>query len=358
MKILFLGRIDINKKNGGDKIQMLAYSKILEKNNFYIDFFYNSNKNSHYNLIHLFNFDRFLDLYYQIIQFNHLKSILIIHTIHQKFEFINSNNFFLALKLKFILRYFICFKKVDKYFFKTIFKSNRKIINYFLSKANRYHFLSVEEKKWFESDYNIEIPDYKIIIFGNGVDYFNYKNLNNEKIRDIDCFLPSRIEPQKSTNELLKSLAKFKNLNIVLAGSINYYHFKYFIDFLTIIKKNKNIKFLGKIPNKEVLKLMNKTKIVVLPSLSEVYPLTEIEALSNGCIVISTKNTASDIELIYNLKDRIYRLEPINFENWAFIILKAIEEYSPKFIKIFSWDEVVNVLIEEYRNLGVYIDKK
>jgi len=55
------------------------------------------------------------------------------------------------------------------------------------------------------------------------------------------------------------------------------------------LSKNMNVEFLGELTQEEVLKYMNKTKFLILPSLHEALPNVILEAMSVGLPVISTK---------------------------------------------------------------------
>ena len=55
-----------------------------------------------------------------------------------------------------------------------------------------------------------------------------------------------------------------------------------------------SVSFLGQRSNEEVHKLMQKSKIFILPSINEGFGIVYAEAMKNGCITIGTKNEGID----------------------------------------------------------------
>ena len=97
----------------------------------------------------------------------------------------------------------------------------------------------------------------------------------------------------------------------------------------------EKVKFLGKIPNDEVLSSMASHNIFILPSLNETFGMVYLEALAKGCVVICSKNSGmagfiKDGEnglltgvLVDDIKNTI--IKAINLENPERIINMALD---------------------------------
>lgn len=57
---------------------------------------------------------------------------------------------------------------------------------------------------------------------------------------------------------------------------------------------SKNVKFVGKISNKEVLEQMKNSHIFILPSIRETFGMVYLEAMASGCITVCTKDDGID----------------------------------------------------------------
>lgn len=57
---------------------------------------------------------------------------------------------------------------------------------------------------------------------------------------------------------------------------------------------SSNVKFLGRLPHKEVLEEMKNADIFILPSVNETFGMVYLEAMASGCITVCTKDDGID----------------------------------------------------------------
>ena len=65
-------------------------------------------------------------------------------------------------------------------------------------------------------------------------------------------------------------------------------------EIVKTLKLEDSVSFKGQITNQEVLDLMNKSYIFILPSVAEGFGIVYAEAMKAGCITIGTKNEGID----------------------------------------------------------------
>ena len=354
MNILFIGRLDYPPKQGGDAVQIENYKKIISQKGHQVDIASIISKPGDYDIVHLFNFSRLYDLAYQLKTKVKNSPVLILHSIHQKEEYLRRIKE-LGFKspgserIKFIVRNILSHKfKLNQLGF--VFRNEKMLRHSLVKKIDFFHFLSNKERTWFEEDLGIKIQDEKVIIFGNAVQN-RITRTKNLKDREIDIFIPGRIEPQKNSINTIAALSVFNDKKICFAGQLNRYYKKYCNRFLRLIEKNKNINYMGSTGFSEMEKLYNNSKSVVSLSLSEVAPLVELEALSHGAVFVGTKRCATDCKN----PDTSYQVDPENLNeavNHIREIFKKIESgYVFKFPHINVWEEEMKPLLDLYKKI-------
>lgn len=117
----------------------------------------------------------------------------------------------------------------------------------------------------------------------------------------------------------------------------------------------RNVKFFGPIENKEIPKILTKTDIFVLPSYSEGFPLTIIEALSMGCPVIAT--AVGGIPEVINDEENGLLIEPKSSEALQEAIeklinnpdlYKKIQKNTSKVYEQFSGEKITQQIYNVY----------
>ncbi|MBT7901419.1 MAG: glycosyltransferase family 4 protein [Candidatus Marinimicrobia bacterium] len=358
MKILFIGRIDFPEKSGGDGVQMYRYKEWFESNGNKVTLFTKNIYGYSFDTIHLFNVDKIYELLYQLSFVKLDKNTkLILHTIHQKKTTFrkailssrlgNTTNAKIFNILKFYFK-ILKYKRVKLSLFPLIFSIPFIKYDQFLNRVSYYHFLSKKEKKWFEKDYCYTVSGRRSIVFPNGIEKNVFFNKNKPLLlRKIDIIIVGRIEPMKNTLNAVKFLKEhFSQKNIVICGKENPYYKSYMKLFFSEIDNCSQIKYIGEVNKNKLSSLLNDSKILILPSLNEVYPLVEIESINCGCIVVGTKYSASD--LCHKNYDSYFQCNPYDLENIKRVLDKIFIQINKKhrfnYPTISSWDKVLNNL--------------
>ncbi len=142
------------------------------------------------------------------------------------------------------------------------------------------------------------------------------------EIKNRECSNPfilfvGRLSPEKGCDVLIKAWSSLTELNgykllIVGDGPAR----ESFEEYAKKNCLNDSINFLGKLPRESVLELMNNATCLVLPSLwYEGFPMTIVEAFSNGCPVIAS-NLGSMSSIIEDAKNGL-KFEIGNVEDLA-----------------------------------------
>jgi glycosyltransferase involved in cell wall biosynthesis len=139
------------------------------------------------------------------------------------------------------------------------------------------------------------------------------------------------VNPTKRIKILFAGNLSIKKGIHYLVSAIKKVNFKRKIVDLTIVGKGqyesyllknfKNISFKSSLHHKELINLMRKNDIFILPSLCEGFGLVLTEAMSSGMVVVSTKKTILS-ELNFNKNDKI--LIKSNFEKEIIKIIKNL----------------------------------
>ena len=137
---------------------------------------------------------------------------------------------------------------------------------------------------------NLRIPEHKIVVTYNGVDIDTFKPVEMPKTPSKIIVTIARIFPLKDIKNLIKAASivsrKRSDLKFVVVGDPA--DRKYYKECLNLINalNLQSIEFVGRSSN--VIAWYNRMGLFVLPSISEGFPLTTIEAMSCGTPVIVT----------------------------------------------------------------------
>ena len=193
----------------------------------------------------------------------------------------------------------------------------------------------------------------KLSIIPNYVDI----KIFNPKItkKKYDIIFIGRISEQKNLSSLLQAVENYKyKLLIIGSGVLKE-------KFLKEYGSNKNISWLDRIPNYQIPKYMNESKIFVLPSLYEGHPKILIEAMSCGMITLAS-NVDGNNEVIQDglngylceptaedIEKRLNEILMLNEKKLNEIKIAA-REYAEK---KFSIEKVVDMELELYNSIFV-----
>ena len=198
----------------------------------------------------------------------------------------------------------------NPYEFKVIEKKAFKIrVFYFLLIKISYIFCDIftvtsnSDKKNIQ---NISKKSEKLFLHRNFITNLSFKDYEDR--HDFKIFSVGRLIDQKNFKKLIELFSdSIFEVNIAGDGPdrealLNYAE-----------KKNCNLKLLGQIENKELLKYYTNYKFFLSTSNYEGNPKALLEAMASGCIVFTTKNKNS-LEIIENNKNGFF-IESNNISN-------------------------------------------
>lgn len=228
-------------------------------------------------------------------------------------------------------------------------------------------FPSFAAKKYFEESLNVELNNEKVKIIYNGVDFKRISKIAQDK----SIFQKYSIKNNNDRLILLNIAAHGREKKIdVLLKTINFLVHKLKIDVLLLnvgigaetdkllqlvddLNIQKNVKFLGKLPNDEVIKLMKATDIFIMTSEKVIFDLVVLEALACGtCCIVS--NDGGNKETIKDGENG-YFIDTNDIEG----IAKKIISINPDKVKVnaietakqFTVQKMVNEYFEVYESL-------
>ena len=206
-------------------------------------------------------------------------------------------------------------------------KNGKKMIKKIFQRVDMAICVSPKLKKMLSQ---LEVNNSKIIY--NGINKYDIPK--NEKERDVTIITVGNLIKQKNIDLVIKT---FKEINektnqhkmIVIGKGYEENNLKSLVKELNL---EKSIEFMGRIPNIEVYKLMQRSKIFILPSVNEGFGIVYIEAMLNGCITIGTKNEGIDGLII-------------DGEN-GFLVYPELDSIKKKVIYILENENQLNSVIE------------
>jgi glycosyltransferase involved in cell wall biosynthesis len=190
---------------------------------------------------------------------------------------------------------------------------------------------------------NFSIQKNKVVIIPEGVDYkkFKYK----KKIENIIVFFPAYWWPHKNHNFIINCFKKLIfeekiNCKLIMCGGLSFINK---IKMLILNKQmKKNIIHKGVISNKELIKLYQRSNIVLSPATYESSSLPILEAIaSNNLVLASNTRPNKDHQKIFDIN--LYKLNnEKSFINEFRAILKKKSTINRNFtnqkkIKSYSW---------------------
>lgn len=221
---------------------------------------------------------------YTIISFTGLGSILIpykIMTIHD-LSFLENPKWF---------------SKAYYYYYKLMTPLAVRTSNKIITVSN---FSKSEIRKF----YNF-VPAEKITVIYNAI---SEDFLNNSKTRNKQAYFlaVSSMDPRKNFTRLIHAFENIKEHKLLIVGGKNRVYGN--LDNNT---NNKNIKFLGRVSDEELINLYTNAEAFIYPSLYEGFGIPPLEAMALGCPVL-----ASDIPVLHEVcNDAAIYFNPLDEKN-------------------------------------------
>jgi len=202
----------------------------------------------------------------------------------------------------------------------------------------------------------LKINKKKMVVIGNGVDHGKIVSKNDAKIKYILSL--GRLTYQKGITYLIEAMVKVSkeddNARLLIAGEGD--NDKYSRKLRSIVKKNKldkYVSFLGFVPNRATY--YKKAYIFVMPSYSEPFGITPLEALSYGTPSIISKQ--SGIAKYYKNCLKVDYWDTDKLAKKIVFLLKNRKEYEKlrdkaiTELKNFTWKKVAEKTISLYKNM-------
>lgn len=129
----------------------------------------------------------------------------------------------------------------------------------------------------------------------NGISLYNFEHIDKSKFK-FNIITVGNLIPIKNQSIVIRAIEKlhllYPNVKLLIVGSGQD---EEKLKEMTREKKLEQIiTFTGRLENSQVLELMNKSNIFLLPSVNEGFGITYIEAMSVGAIAIGTKGEGID----------------------------------------------------------------
>jgi len=104
--------------------------------------------------------------------------------------------------------------------------------------------------------------------------------------RRVNIVTCAQLIKRKNIDKLIKAVKDNESIKLTVIGEGK--------ELESLVKLSNNVKFTGYLPKDIVLNEMKNSDIFVLPSVHETFGMVYLEAMSMGCITVSTKNDGVD----------------------------------------------------------------
>lgn len=317
-KVLIIGPSPTNSKGGmATVIQEMLESKVLNNNfNLKIHESYRDGNVFYRLLFSIYAFIKFLFLYNEYDIFHiHMASY---GSTFRKGLYIN----FLSKKNKKIIlhihgaEYLVFYNKLSE-------SKKQKVKNIW----NKSHTIIVLSKKWKKEFQNI-FKNLNILEVNNGINIDKLSSgISDVCINKYKFLLLGRLGKRKGAYDIIKATehiySKYPSLKIFMAGDGEVEKVKQVIEEK---KLSNSIEVVGWTNFNKKLQLLKEVSTILLPSYNEGLPMTILEGMATGKIIISS-NVGAIPEVIENGKNGILIL-PGDIENLARAMEKVMKNES------------------------------
>ena len=239
---------------------------------------------------------------------------------------------------------------------------DRLIGRYIFVKFKKVCVVTELESPWVES---FGVEKEKIILTPNCLppEYFkkyngnNFREKYNLKNKELVVIAVSRIHQSKGIDQLVKVAKFFPEIKFIIMGKDG--GFKPELEKLIQELDLKNIIMAGEVSEKEKLEAYAGADIFCSPSHYEAFCISILEAMSQGCAVITSDQ--GGMPWVVGKEGLIFRDYDIeDFRNKLETLVKSkkllnkLKKLGKEKAKKFSWDKVASTLDKEYKK---YLNK-
>jgi len=197
----------------------------------------------------------------------------------------------------------------------------------------------------------------KIVTSPLGIDSNIFKPLEKEKTILFSRGFKEVYDPLTLMKSIPEVLHKIPNVNFVLCGTGEFIE-----ECKEYVNKNKlidSVEFLGHVPNNQLTGLVGKASVLVSPSLSDGAPVSVLEGLACGCVIVATDIPANRAWVYPNENGLLFK--PRNSINLSEALITALTNkklkknaftQGPKLIfEKANWEKEIKRVTKEYFNL-------
>ena len=230
------------------------------------------------------------------------------------------------------------------------------IEKYGMQQADRIIAVSEYTKNIIIEKYGIS-PE-KISIVYNGTEFPSQKEHKAEKSNHHKMVLfLGRLAHQKGPHQFIeaarKILKKRKDIHFAIAGTGGM--IKEMIQRVAMLRLGKYIHFTGFLDKEKVARIYRLADVYVMPSVSEPFGISTLEALSHDVPVVISKQSGVSEVLNHAFKVDFWDIHEMANKIVALVdyeaLRKASLKNSEKEIKDLTWDKAVNGIINLYNVL-------
>jgi len=300
--ICFVARDNLFSKRGGDTVLCELYANMALENGYSVSYWVSNEEHVEADLYHAFNLDRPLEIYPRLLKIKSKGKKYILTSLHHPNAWVEKYRS-KAIGSSFISRLFyaspvgntILRAETTKEYIRQILSGHPEIsairtpwekrVTWLITHASCICLQSKLEKNYIEEDFGISIHDDSILVLPNPA--MNQTNKSEMDEIQYDILFVGRIEARKNILSLIKAVTA-TNKSLLVIGKPNPNESKYVREASMMIRDNPNIHWIEGV-NREVLQMYyKKAKVFINPSYVEVSPIVDIEALANGCPIITT----------------------------------------------------------------------
>lgn len=239
-----------------------------------------------------------------------------------------------------------------------------RIVNHILhkfaaKKADVLLTVSDFSKQKLADIYNI--PRHKIFVTPNAIgSEFNNPTISSPPIKEKYILYVSRIEPRKNHLSLLKAYMEnelYKDYKLIFIGKKDIFY-KELEDYIEENSKSisNNLICLEGLTTQELISYYRHCSLFVFPSYAEGFGIPPLEAMSLGCKLLCSKNTAM---ADFDLPDSLF-FDPYNIEELKqkmMFQLKSDHIFTMEYqqiLKKYSWENIAtnfhDLLLSHFKN--------
>lgn len=224
-----------------------------------------------------------------------------------------------------------------------------------MENADRIIAVSKRTKRLIEKDYGIDGS--KIVVVPNGIDFSRFER---EEERDYErknrILFVGRVTRQKGLTffvQMAKKVLEKEDCNFVVIGKGD--ELPNLIKLAIDLKIADKFSFLGFLPDEEVVEYMYNSDLYVLPSVSEPFGISVLEAMSTGLPVLISRSTGVGESLLHCFKTEFWDVNDMADVAIAILRYRSLREIMGKNGKAearaYTWDRCANETRKAYEEV-------